>query len=118
MTRFFSLFVILLLMPLASLGYLGEHTSLRSQMRVQNSPSIVQMNEAIDTQGVVRQIRWSGPHHPSFEDELGICYQQLATKLKSKARARGPAVLKVSNDYCSLSIGGHLGHVYGEAHLK
>lgn len=87
-------------------------------MRVQDSPSVVQMDEMTDTQGIVRQVRWSGPYHPDFKSVLGDCYEKLNTELRYQARARGMSVLKVSNQNCFLQIGGSLGHVYGEAHTK
>jgi hypothetical protein len=118
MTRLSYLLAALLLWPCLSLGYLGEHTALRAQTRLSQSPSVVQMDEATDFHGVVRQVRWKGPHHPDLRSALGDCYQSVAAKLKYRARARGQGVLQVSSDKCSLSLGGHLGHVYGEAHLK
>lgn len=118
MIRIFQLFIAVVLLPVVCLGFLGEKTSLRSQRRVQNSPSLIQVDEATDTQGVVRHVKWSGPSHPQFDQTLGDCYQQLKSELQKKARARGPAVIQASNDKCSISMGGRLGQVHGEADLK
>lgn len=122
MTRFFFLFITLFLLslslPLKSFGYLGEQTSFRAQMRVQSSPSVVQMDEVTDTHGVVRELRWRGPTRPNFRATLGPCYEFYKSEMKHKARARGPGVITMENEKCRIKVGGGMGRIRGEAYLK
>lgn len=87
-------------------------------MRVQNSPSVVQMDEVTDTHGVVRQLRWRGPTRPNFRETLGPCYEFYKSEMKHKARARGPGVITMENEKCRIKVGGGMGRIRGEAYLK
>lgn len=118
MTRVSLLFLTVIFVSLTSFGYLGEQTSLRAQMRVQSSPSVVQMDEVTDTHGVVRQLRWRGPTRPDFRVALGPCYEFYKSEMKHKARARGPAAITMENEKCRIKVSGGMGRIRGEAHLK
>lgn len=104
--------------PLFSWAYLGEQTSLLAKKRVQNSPSAVQTEEETDSKGIVRHIHWKGQKRPNMKDTLGPCYEFYKSEMKTKARARGPAVIHLENDQCRIEVSGGMGRARGEAHLK
>jgi hypothetical protein len=121
MTRFFHLLTTVMMISCfsgMSWAYLGEHTHQLAKVRVQNSPSQIQMQEQTDSQGVVRHVKWTGPRRPSLRDTLGPCYAFYKSEMKTKARARGPAVIHMENDQCKIEVSGGMGHARGEATLK
>jgi hypothetical protein len=53
-----------------------------------------------------------------MKDTLGPCYDFYKSEMKTKARARGPAVIHMENAQCKIEVSGGMGRARGEAHLK
>jgi hypothetical protein len=109
----------LCLLPTFAWSYLGETVQLRQTLQHVRSTTqqFYVLSEKADEDGVIRSTSWEGKFHPNLREHMKICGADFFKKLSQSSRARGPGAITVTSGGCTLSLGGHMGRVYGHAEL-
>lgn len=105
------------LLPNLSSAYLNEHTSNLIKSKRSTNYKAVVIDEASDSDGVVRKISWQGQHHPDLKNLLGPCYSYYQDFMKQNKQLRMRGAISIDRGGCHINIGGHMRSVHGEASI-
>ena len=111
------LLITLSLLPNLSFAYLNEHTSTLIKSKRASKYKEVSIDEASDSDGVVRKISWQGQHHPDLKVLLGPCYSYYQDYMKQNKQLRMRGAVSIDRGGCHINIGGHMRSVHGEASI-
>jgi hypothetical protein len=73
------------------------------------------VNEYVSPAGLVFGISWQGPTMPNLQQLLGSYFAQFQQAPRSRARRRGPLVVRT--DRLVLESGGHMRSFHGRAYV-